>query len=695
MKTTHEGKRENFLLAWIRGSVILQMLDRLSEKIYRSFSTGFFGWLFTGYIHDDKSILVSRIAGSGIWKWMRMGCRYVSRQIEESLILGLFRRGIQAFLRCRMRTLGLGFFTFGLYTAAFQMIKAMIQEDIQSLPDHPELLFALGVICFSVPLLLSKTTVCASLCSTPSGLVILEILGWDPDQLKVLCTKEPVRYTWIFFAAGILCGVLTFFVPPWWIAAALVLLSGALLILYKPEIGVLALFFGMPLLPTMILAGLVIYVFLCFLLKLIRGKRIIHVEPLDIMTAAFAVILFFGGTVSLSSGSLKPALLFVCFLMGYFETVWLLRERKWLIRCSVAGVLSAALTSLYGIFQYLTGTALMAEAWVDSEMFKSIGGRAVGTLENPNMLGEYLVLMIPLAVVMLIGHGEGLRRLPAFVCLGIMGGCLILTWSRGAWLGLIFAAVLFLFIWHKRAIWLMLAGLASVPFLPYILPESIIYRFTSIGNLSDSSTSYRVYIWRAACDMIRDFGWTGIGIGEEAWDRVYPLYAYQGVEAAPHSHNLFLQIWLETGICGLALFLVVLFMLCQSMFTLCRDLRDCGKLSLLELRNMEKGSLSGSEFNAMTRRTRTQLRISCAAPLTGVFAVLVQGMTDYSWYNYRVYLMFWLMIGLASAYVRSGRTMMMGTAENRVHQASVDLPYQAGSRMKKTAGDKAEPTAEG
>ncbi len=695
MKTTREGKKENFLLAWIRSSVILQMLDRLSGKIYRSFSTGFFGWLFTGYDHEDKSVLTSRIAECRVWRWLRSVCRFVSRQIEESMILHLFRQGIRGLLRCRMRTFGFGIIAFGIYTAAFQLIQVMLREDNISIPDHPELLFALGVICFAVPLLLSKATFCESLCTTFSGSRILEVLGWETDQVKVICTEEPLNRMGTAFIVGILCGLLTFWVAPWWIIASIVLLLGAYLILCKPEIGVLALFFGMPFLPTMVLAGLVIYVFLCFFIKLIRGKRTIHAEPLDIMTAAFAVILFLGGTISLSPGSLKPALLFVCLLMGYFETVWLLRERKWLIRCSVAGVLSATLTSLYGIFQYLTGTSLMAEAWVDSEMFASIGGRAVGTLENPNMFGEYLVLMIPLAVVMLVGHGEGLRRVQAFLCLGIMGVCLILTWSRGAWLGLIFAAVLFLFIWHKRSMWLVFAGIAAIPLLPYVLPESIIQRFTSIGNLSDSSTSYRVYIWRAACDMIRDMGMTGIGIGEEAWFRVYPMYAYLGVEAAPHSHNLFLQIWLEMGICGLLVFIAILFFLCQSLFTLCRDLRDCGKVSLLELRDREKGSLSGSDFNRMTRRTRTQLRITCAAPLAGVFAVLVQGMTDYSWYNYRVYLMFWLMVGLTSAFIRNGRSMMMEESDNAEYLASLDLPYRAGSRRKKKTAERTEAKAEG
>lgn len=694
MKTTHEGKKESFLLAWLRGSVILQMLDRLSERIYRSFGTGFFGWLFTGYASSGRSALVSWVAESRIWKLVVRLCRFFSRQVEDSLILTLIRNGMRGLIRCRMRTFGFGIITFGIYTAAFHLLRALTRGENISIPDHPELLFALGMICFSVPLLLSKVTLCRSLCDTVSGRMILWVLGFDREQVQLVCTEEPVGKMSAAFMTGLVCGILTVFIAPWWIAGAVLFLVCAWLVLCKPEIGVMALFFCMPFLPTMMLAALVIYVFLCFMLKLIRGKRTLSVEPLDIMTAAFAAVLFFGGTISLSSSSLKPALLFVCLLLGYFETVWLLRERKWLNRCSVAGVLAATLTALYGLFQYLTGTSLMAEAWVDSEMFSEIGTRVVGTLENPNMFAEYLILMIPLAVVMLVGHGEGLRRLPAFACIGIMGVSLILTWSRGAWLGLMFAAVLFLFIWHRRAVWLLFAGAAAIPILPYVLPESIIQRFTSIGNLSDSSTSYRVYIWRAACDMIRDFGNTGIGIGEGAWDRVYPMYTYLGVETAPHSHNLYLQIWLETGICGLLIFIAVLFMLFQSVLTYCGEQKRTGWLTLLELHGMEKDSLSGSQFNRMTKKTETQLRITCAAPLAGLFGVMVQGMVDYSWYNYRVYLMFWLMVGLTSAYVRSARSMRMETGEDMEEAAAVSLPYRTVPRRKKADRPKPEQTAD-
>lgn len=677
MRSTKESRQEHWLLHLLRGSMILQMLDGLAEKIYRSFGSGFFGWLFTGYRAEPEGLFASLATDSHVGQVCGSVRRFCNRQIEESVVLQGIRHLLRRMLQYRLRTYGFFCMTFGAYTAVFTLIQALLADESVSIWRQTPLAFAIGVICLALPLLLSRATLRETLCSTYAGDAILHVLGYTPEEV---CPRgeecAPGRMSVAFFW-GILAGVLTLWIEPWWILLAFPAALCLYLILCKPEIGVLALFFAMPLLPTMALAALVIYTFFCFMIKVVRGKRSIRIEPLDILVMSFGLILFCGGMVSLSGGSRKPALLFVCLLLGYFEVVWLLREREWLVRCSVAGVCSATLVSLYGILQYLLGTAEMAEAWVDSEMFSSIGGRAVGTLENPNMLGEYLILMLPLAVWMFVGHGEGLRKLPAAVCIALMGGCLVFTWSRGAWLGMLFGLVLFVFIWHRRAIWLLFVGIASIPFLPTLLPDSIIQRFTSIGNLSDSSTSYRVHIWRATCDMLRDYGFSGIGIGESAWFRVYPKYAYMGVETAPHSHNLFLQIWLETGICGLIVFVLILFLLFQSVFTMCRQIREAAGLATLPLREEDLRDNSGSASNRRIRKTETQLRLACAAPLAGLFAVLVQGMTDYAWYNYRVYLMFWLMVGLTSAFARSGRAMRIEKPENEMDCATVDLSYRA------------------
>ena len=173
--------------------------------------------------------------------------------------------------------------------------------------------------------------------------------------------------------------------------------------------------------------------------------------------------------------------------------------------------------------------------------------------------------------------------------------------------------------------------------------------------------------------MIRDYGWTGIGIGEGAWNKVYPMYAYLGVETAPHSHNLFLQIWLETGIGGLFIFVAVLFLLLQSVFTLYRRLYTARAVTCPVTMEDTAGD-STAERNRQDARNRAQIRIFSSSLVCGLFAVLIQGMTDYAWYNYRVYLMFWLIVGLTAASVRSARTCINNDVTCEPDSASLDLP---------------------
>jgi hypothetical protein len=281
------------------------------------------------------------------------------------------------------------------------------------------------------------------------------------------------------------------------------------------------------------------------------------------------------------------------------------------------------------------------------------------------------------------------------ICLILLLVCMVETWSRGAWLGLIFAALLFLFMWHRRSVWVILAGIASIPILPMVLPASIVSRFTSIGNMTDSSTSYRVYIWRAVVNMLEDYSLTGIGIGESAWDRIYPMYSYNGIEAAPHSHNLYFQIWLENGLCGILVFLLFLFLLYQSGFTLFSKLS--GKTGLITTDISERvmrenvTNFAAENIGTTMDRGKAQLRISVAGPLCGILAVMVQSMTDYTWYNYRLFLMFWLVCGLASAYAKNGNGLIRKSYDEMVDTLSAEKEVVVErASLKKLSGYKKE-----
>ena len=59
--------------------------------------------------------------------------------------------------------------------------------------------------------------------------------------------------------------------------------------------------------------------------------------------------------------------------------------------------------------------------------------------------------------------------------------------------------------------------------------------------------------------MLANTFYFGIGIGEGAFAEVYPFYALSGIETAPHSHSLYLQILTELGIFGLSRLLPLYF----------------------------------------------------------------------------------------------------------------------------------------
>ncbi|MBE6625711.1 MAG: hypothetical protein E7628_00810 [Ruminococcaceae bacterium] len=686
---SYENYSSNFLLNLVRGSLILSLLDRLITYIYSLIKDGLFGSIFTAYRHDMGSrIFTRRNKNPKKLSTYLAELRYgICRQIESSFTVNLISRSMKGLMRCRLKVFGAFAVSFGIYSAIISFLLALMNGSTVDIFANVDLIVSVALIVSAIPLILSKKSLGESIVNTFAGRLIMKLTGYTDDDIDA--STDHIGRMNIAFGVGLVCGILSYWISLIYILCAIIAVVAMYLILVRPEIGVVVLFIAMPWLPTMVLSAIVGYTAICYLIKLFRGKRVLRFEAIDIVACAFSVLLLFGGVISLSDTSLNPALLMTCLILGYFLTVQLITSREWLIKCAVSCVLSATAVALYGMAMYFLGLGYTSKAWLDSEMFDGISGRAIATLGNPNVLGEYLILIIPIAVAMIFGFGEGLRRLPAVFCTGILGACLILTWSRGAWLALLLAGLIFLFVWNKRSLWLIIAGVASIPILPAILPDTIISRFSSIGNMADSSTSYRVYIWRATVNMIKDNFLSGIGIGEGAWAKVYPMYTYMGIEAAPHSHNLYLQVLLELGVFGLAVFFVFIFLLYQSGFTFFKSLSGSSTLvnpdisANLLSKNLTK---SNSVYDTV-RQGKYQLRISTLGPMCGILAVIVQGMTDYSWYNYRMFLMFWLVSGLAVAYIRNGRSQIAADNRESCHYDSTvfgaDIALTDSSKKKK------------
>ncbi|MBR6807106.1 MAG: O-antigen ligase family protein [Clostridia bacterium] len=613
----------------VKNSRIVSALDRLCLKVYDLLCNGMFARLICGSedsaddgsaVTPKKDGFISRLTGR------------ISRGIESSGIVSFVNRTANAVFGLRLRVVGTFLMTFAVMCILSGAVRYVFLDTTAALFDAlGNGATALTVALLSVPMLVSKGTLSEVLRKSALCTGIVRILGFSEDKLW---SDEIRGKHWTAFLLGCLVGISSVFVDPLLIFAAIAGVILMYLVLSFPEFGVMGLALLMPFVPTMVLAGLTIFVDIAFFIKLIRGKRVLNFRKIDFIVLIFAFLVFCAGFVSHSTGSIAPALLFLCLLSIYFVVSCCIRSEKWIGKIVASLMLSAAVVALYGIVQYAFGT-FGVNAWLDSDLFEGIAGRAASTLENPNMLGEYLILIIPIAFAAFLNGSRNAAitsRKLSFLCFASMAMCLVLTWSRGAWLGFMFSAVIFLLIWSKRSMWLFALGIISLPVLPFVLPDSIINRFASIGNMADSSTSYRVSIWRAATHMIEDNFFSGIGIGEAAWFELYPDYALAGIEAAPHSHNLFFQIALEQGIFGLVVFFIILFLLLRISFRLFKRL--------------------GNSASTVPLKDSAAMRLTVAAPICGLAAVLLQGLTDYSWYNYRVYFIFWLVLALIPAYVK-------------------------------------------
>jgi O-antigen ligase len=351
-------------------------------------------------------------------------------------------------------------------------------------------------------------------------------------------------------------------------------------------------------------------------------NRRLYPSPVNKYIVLFSAVYMVATITSVApSGSLFTGLLTVLvtlFAVVFDNAVTTKRQADLAVRLFV---LAGVLVSLYGIYQYLYYDPGSAGTWIDSDKFSDITNRVYSTLGNPNVLGEYLLLITPFSFACVLTSKTWPKRLLYLAFTAAMLLCMLFTTSRGGWLGILFAAAVFAVMLDAR---LILAGLAGLIALYFILPDWAIQRFASIGDLSDSSTSYRVYIWLGTIAMLRDYWLSGIGPGNAAFNTIYPAYSYNTI-AAPHAHNLFLQLACDAGIVGLALFLMVVF------------------------------SYYRMTFGAFSEEKDHETRVYLIAGISAVSGFLLQGLTDYSFYNHRVTLFFWVVVALGSVLARRSK----------------------------------------
>ncbi len=226
----------------------------------------------------------------------------------------------------------------------------------------------------------------------------------------------------------------------------------------------------------------------------------------------------------------------------------------------VAALLAGQLLSAVLAIRQLYGDTSELARWADPNSVADGTIRVYGPLENPNLLAGYLIPILPIALVALLRWRSWPQRLFAGSALVLGAIALVLSYSRGGWLGMLAAlgglALLLVLrqtrqwppLWRRLFPLLLLVAAAALLVVAFTQVEPLRIRLLSLmAGREDSSNNFRINVWLAAIDMIQARPWLGIGPGNTAFNLIYPLYQQPKFNALS-AYSVPLELLVEGGV---------------------------------------------------------------------------------------------------------------------------------------------------
>lgn len=280
---------------------------------------------------------------------------------------------------------------------------------------------------------------------------------------------------------------------------------------------------------------------------------------------SFIVLAVFSFVIGMSHAGLQIQIVrhFAEILLAlalYFVVVNIVRTRERLERvvCAliVAGGVSAALgilfyflpsdvttriLSLLRVFNYPTGDAVLR--YIEDDPANPL--RAISTSIDPNVLGGLMILTASLTAPQIFAAKPILPK-PLVIAMWLaMFVCLVLTFSRGALLGLAAALVVIAFVKYRRVLPYLLIGAVIFYFAPFT--QGYVSHLVDAFMGADLATQMRLGEYKDAFILISRNPLFGVGfLGTPDVD------TYLGVS------SVYLLMAEEMGVVGVAIFLLTM-----------------------------------------------------------------------------------------------------------------------------------------
>jgi O-antigen ligase len=240
-------------------------------------------------------------------------------------------------------------------------------------------------------------------------------------------------------------------------------------------------------------------------------------------------------------------------------------------------LISTALISLYAIIQYL--------GYDPTEHFiialRGYENRPGSTIGNPNFLGKFLVLILPLYISCYCVSKNFLEKILVLGGLLVSFSALIINFTRASWLSFAFSILVLAFLLRKKIVWsmqkeLLAIGVALVCLLAIWQIQSsiknqsvsgkptptVISRIAKTFDLQEGGISGRMYLWGKALELIKDRPLLGYGLDTHQlafwkfnldYSRRFKVFG-----VIDRSHNNYLDMAIAQGLLGLSAYLLIM-----------------------------------------------------------------------------------------------------------------------------------------
>ena len=316
-------------------------------------------------------------------------------------------------------------------------------------------------------------------------------------------------------------------------------------------------------------------VFFLLGLHFFKAKTSLRISWLDLSITTWIVLIVIQALLLHGGGDLFNRIDILLYFGLFYFSIQLLELKQQQSRTK--GILhysflilaiTALLLSIYGILQFFSIDPLR------SALYPSAESRVIATMGNANSLGGYLAAVFPFFIYHIRFAAKKGGKALWIVSSLIVLIALVLTLSRGAWLGLIGGFVILLFyktrsIWQGK-LWKLILVTAITIFIS-------VFSWISYKINSDSALG-RLFIWKISAQMIADHPAFGIGYGRygveylnyqaKFFDQPEHAKFYDWADNLKGAKNEYIQIIAETGIIGgaITLFvLIVIYAICLKM----------------------------------------------------------------------------------------------------------------------------------